>query len=110
METSLYDKLGGKDVIGKVVEDFYKRVMEDESVNHFFRDTDMAKQLLIRRPSSAMRSAGLPTRADRWPRPIRDLICSGSISTALSITCRPHCGISELRRKISVKSRIKWDP
>lgn len=45
METSLYEKLGGEDVIGKVVENFYKRVMEDESVNHFFRDTDMAKQL-----------------------------------------------------------------
>ncbi|EGL15583.1 MULTISPECIES: group 1 truncated hemoglobin [Paenibacillus] len=45
METSLYEKLGGKDAIGKVVEEFYKRVIEDESVNHFFRDTDMAKQL-----------------------------------------------------------------
>ncbi|WP_405081257.1 group 1 truncated hemoglobin [Paenibacillus chitinolyticus] len=45
METSLYEKLGGKDTIGKVVEEFYKRIMEDESVNHFFRDTDMAKQL-----------------------------------------------------------------
>jgi hemoglobin len=26
------------------VDDFYKRVLADESVNHFFADTDMAKQ------------------------------------------------------------------
>ncbi|WP_372008976.1 group 1 truncated hemoglobin [Paenibacillus chitinolyticus] len=45
METSLYEKLGGKEAIGKVVEEFYKRIIADESVNHFFRDTDMAKQL-----------------------------------------------------------------
>jgi hemoglobin len=44
LKTTLYDNLGGQQAIELVVDDFYKRVLADESVNHFFADTDMAKQ------------------------------------------------------------------
>jgi len=42
---TLFDKLGGKDTIDKVVDEFYKKVLADETVNHFFLHTDMDKQL-----------------------------------------------------------------
>ena len=44
LKTTLYDNLGGQQAIELVVDDFYKRVWADDSVNHFFSDTDMAKQ------------------------------------------------------------------
>lgn len=42
--TSLYDKLGGKQSIEQVVDDFYKLVLADDTVSHFFSHTDMEKQ------------------------------------------------------------------
>lgn len=44
MTQSLYEKLGGEEAIGKVVDYFYKNVLADESVSHFFENTDMEKQ------------------------------------------------------------------
>jgi hemoglobin len=41
---TLYDKLGGEQYIEKIVDDFYKYILADESINHFFADTDMEKQ------------------------------------------------------------------
>jgi hemoglobin len=43
-KTTLYDKLGGQQAIEQVVDDFYKLVLADDSVNHFFAHTDMEKQ------------------------------------------------------------------
>ncbi|RBW68365.1 group I truncated hemoglobin [Bacillus taeanensis] len=42
--TTLYEKLGGKEAISKVVDHFYDKVLADETVNHFFENTDMEKQ------------------------------------------------------------------
>lgn len=42
--TSLYEKLGGQQAIKQVVDDFYKDVLADDTVNHFFAHTDMEKQ------------------------------------------------------------------
>ncbi|RAP78668.1 group I truncated hemoglobin [Paenibacillus montanisoli] len=42
--TTLYEKFGGEDVIAKVVDYFYGLVLADETVNHFFENTDMEKQ------------------------------------------------------------------
>ncbi|MFC5447807.1 group I truncated hemoglobin [Paenibacillus aestuarii] len=41
---SLYQKLGGEEAIGKVVDYFYELVLADETVNGFFKNTDMNKQ------------------------------------------------------------------
>lgn len=42
--TTLYEKFGEKESIERVVDDFYKRVLADNTVNHFFAHTDMEKQ------------------------------------------------------------------
>lgn len=42
--SALFDKLGGQQGVEKVVTEFYKRVMADSTLNHFFANTDMAKQ------------------------------------------------------------------
>ncbi len=41
---SLYELLGGQEVIQKVVDDFYKRILADTRINHYFEHLDMTKQ------------------------------------------------------------------
>ncbi|SES41562.1 group I truncated hemoglobin [Salipaludibacillus aurantiacus] len=41
---SLYEKLGGKPAIETAVDKFYVKVLADDTVNHFFTETDMDKQ------------------------------------------------------------------
>lgn len=43
MSEPLYDRLGGSDGIDAVVEEFYDRVLADESINHHFEGVDMAE-------------------------------------------------------------------
>lgn len=44
-ELTLYEKVGGSEAIGKVVDYFYEElVLKDPTVNHFFEHTDMEKQ------------------------------------------------------------------
>ncbi|WP_379969353.1 group 1 truncated hemoglobin [Ectobacillus sp. sgz5001026] len=42
--TNLYEKFGGEETIGQVVDYFYKLVLADDTVNTFFANTDMEKQ------------------------------------------------------------------
>lgn len=42
--TSLYEKLGGESAVKAVVDEFYNRVLADDTVNKFFAHTDMEKQ------------------------------------------------------------------
>ncbi|WP_432777216.1 group 1 truncated hemoglobin [Brevibacillus gelatini] len=41
---SFYEKYGGEETISKVVDYFYELVLADDTVNHFFKNTDMEKQ------------------------------------------------------------------
>jgi hemoglobin len=41
MGETLYDRLGGADGIEAVVDDFYDRVLADDSLVEYFEDTDM---------------------------------------------------------------------
>lgn len=41
---TLYEKFGGHEGIGKVVEKFYEHVLADNTVSHFFKNTNMTKQ------------------------------------------------------------------
>ncbi|HAQ06035.1 MAG TPA: group 1 truncated hemoglobin [Bacillus bacterium] len=43
MET-LFERLGGQEAISKVVDVFYEKVLADDTVNPFFKETDMDKQ------------------------------------------------------------------
>ena len=54
--TTLYEELGGQQAIEQVVDDFYKRVLADDTVKDFFAHTDMEKQ---RRHQSAFISYAL---------------------------------------------------
>lgn len=42
-DPSLYERIGGDDAIGAVVEDFYARVLSDPELAPFFGHTEMAK-------------------------------------------------------------------
>lgn len=45
MEQTLFERIGGEEAVAKVVDYFYEElVLKDETVNHFFKDTDMKKQ------------------------------------------------------------------
>ncbi|WP_254766349.1 group I truncated hemoglobin [Salinilacihabitans rarus] len=44
MSDTLYDRLGGEDAIGAVVDRFYERVLDDERLAPFFEDVDMRGQ------------------------------------------------------------------
>ncbi len=41
---TLYEKLGGQQAVEQVVDDFYNRVLADDTVKNFFAQTDMKKQ------------------------------------------------------------------
>lgn len=41
---SLFEKIGGKDAVNAAVDIFYKKVLADKRINHFFEDIDMEKQ------------------------------------------------------------------
>lgn len=47
MGQTLYEKVGGEEAIAKVVDYFYNElVLKDDTVKHFFKNTDMEKQRL----------------------------------------------------------------
>lgn len=40
----LFEKIGGQERIGQMVEDFYSNIMKDDSLSSFFNNIDMDKQ------------------------------------------------------------------
>lgn len=45
METqSLFEKIGGMNAVNAAVDIFYTKVLADDSISHFFKNTDMKKQ------------------------------------------------------------------
>jgi len=42
MVEDLYDLIGGRRTVEAATERFYEKVLEDDSLRHFFADTDMA--------------------------------------------------------------------
>ena len=43
-EPSLYEKIGGEGAINAAVDVFYRKVLKDDRIKHFFEGTDMVKQ------------------------------------------------------------------
>ncbi|MEI7985076.1 MAG: group 1 truncated hemoglobin [Armatimonadota bacterium] len=41
---SLYEQLGGEPAVNAAVDNFYRRVLADDRVNHWFEGTDMERQ------------------------------------------------------------------
>lgn len=42
---SLFERIGGMDAVNAAVDIFYKKVLADEGINHFFKHTDMPNQM-----------------------------------------------------------------
>lgn len=42
--TTLYEKLGGEAAVDAAVDIFYKKVLADDRISHYFTDVDMATQ------------------------------------------------------------------
>ena len=42
--TSIYEKLGGEAAVNAAVDIFYRKVLRDDRIKHFFDNTDMTKQ------------------------------------------------------------------
>lgn len=43
--SSIYEQIGGEDAVEKAVEVFYRKVLTDERICHFFDGVDMEKQM-----------------------------------------------------------------
>lgn len=43
-QESLFERIGGKDALNAAVDIFYDKILEDDSINHFFDDVDIQKQ------------------------------------------------------------------
>lgn len=44
MGESLYEQLGGEAAVDAAVDIFYRKVLQDDRINHFFDSVDMSKQ------------------------------------------------------------------
>ncbi|XXF77630.1 group 1 truncated hemoglobin [Myxococcaceae bacterium GXIMD 01537] len=42
--SSLYEQIGGEPAMSAAVEHFYRRVLADDRISHFFEDVDMERQ------------------------------------------------------------------
>ena len=45
MTASLYERLGGEPAVSAAVEIFYRKVLSDDRISHFFDDADMDRQI-----------------------------------------------------------------
>ncbi len=43
--TSYYDQVGGEPAMEKAVQIFYRKILKDQSIKHFFNDIDMNLQI-----------------------------------------------------------------
>lgn len=43
-EASLYERIGGESAVNAAVDVFYKKILADDRIKHFFADTDMVAQ------------------------------------------------------------------
>ncbi len=43
-KSSLFEQIGGEPAMGAAVELFYRKVLSDERISHFFEDVDMERQ------------------------------------------------------------------
>lgn len=46
MSESLFERLGGQNAVNAAVDIFYRKMLMDERVSHFFDDVDMEQQIL----------------------------------------------------------------
>ena len=74
MAETLYEKVGGEEAISKVVDYFYNElVLKDDTVNHFFQQTDMEKQREHQAKFISFdQGAQMNIQENRWPRHMKE--------------------------------------
>src|SRR5690349_19321391 len=45
MNRNLYERIGGKEAVSAAVDEFYRRVLADARISHFFEGVDMKRQI-----------------------------------------------------------------
>ena len=55
---SLYEKLGGEAAVNTAVDIFYRKVLSDDRISHFFEDVDMEKQAVKQKAFLTMAFGG----------------------------------------------------
>lgn len=55
---SLYEKLGGEAAVSAAVDIFYKKVLADDIINHFFENVDMDRQIAKQKAFMTMAFGG----------------------------------------------------
>ena len=59
-DISLYKRIGGEAAINVVCDRFYRKVLKDDSISHFFDDIDMPTQILKQKNFLTMAFGGCP--------------------------------------------------
>lgn len=59
MSASLFERLGGQNAVNAAVDVFYRKMLMDERVSHFFDDIDMEQQILKQKSFLTMVFGGL---------------------------------------------------
>lgn len=65
---SLFKRIGGKEAVNAAVEIFYKKVIKDESIKHFFDKTDMKAQIEKQKMFLTYAFGGLPNYSGKGMR------------------------------------------
>ncbi len=60
MPESLFERLGGQDAVNAAVDVFYRKMLTDERVSHFFDDIDMEQQILKQKGFLTILARGYP--------------------------------------------------
>ena len=68
---SLYDRIGGEGAVDAALEIFYKKILEDPFLSHFFQNTDMPR-LLQKQKSFLTFAFGGPSDYTYWQRGLRN--------------------------------------
>jgi hemoglobin len=68
---SLYERIGGEKSVGATLEIFYKKILDDQLLNPFFKNTDMSR-LLEKQKSFLTFAFGGPSDYTYWQRGLRN--------------------------------------
>lgn len=66
--TSLFEKLGGRDAVNASVDIFYKKVLADPQINHFFENVEMKRQIAKQKAFLTYAFGGAPNYSDKTMR------------------------------------------
>jgi hemoglobin len=59
-DKTIFDQLGGKEAVNAAVDIFYKKVLADPLINHFFTNVDMQRQAIHQKMFLSYAFGGLP--------------------------------------------------